>query len=158
MVKGNMYPPIKSIERIKEFKMTISETKDNIKKKPHDINQKKVKKSILEGNVIEMELQELNLIIPENEDTSPKVIEIIELVGNNVLVGENELLCIWDDIDSTIRELTFEWDILLGNASIEGNKDKAKLFVNEPGDVEVLVKITDEEGNYSSMSRVFVVN
>ena len=58
----------------------------------------------------------------------------------------------------TIRELTFEWDILLGNASIEGNKDKAKLFVNEPGDIEVLVKITDEEGNYSSMSRVFVVN
>lgn len=157
-VKGNMYPPIKSIERIKEFKMTISETKDNIKKKPHDINQRKVKKSILEGNVIEMELQELNLIIPENEDTSPKVIEIIEIVGNNVLVGENELLCIWNDIDSTIRELNFEWYILSGDASIEGNKDKARLFVNEPGDIEVLVKVTDEEGNYSSMSRVFVVN
>lgn len=149
-VKGNIYPPIKSIERIKELKMIISETET----KPVNITQKHVKKSVLKSDVIDKVTEDVEIFIPEIVDTYPRIIDI---TGDNVKIGENNLICIWDDVDSTIRELTFEWDVLLGDAVILGDKGNAKLIVNSAGEVEVLLKITDENGNYSSKSKIFTV-
>lgn len=143
-LKGNIYPPIKSIERIKDFKMFISEnTTDKI-----------VKKSVLSYEVKDSELQNEKIFFPELGNTYPRIIEI---VGSNITQGDNEILAIWEDDDSTIRELTFEWFILSGGASILGDKDTAILTVSSPGEVEVLLKITDENGNYNSKSKIFTV-
>ena len=151
-IKGNVYPPIKSIERIKEFKMILSETEKNIEKNPSNINQDKFKKSVISGDVIEMELNDINIFIPEIEDTSPVLIEII---SNNIVIGNNDIYCIWEDKDSTIRELTFNWQVISGDATITGNKDKANLIVNSAGEVEVMLTITDEEDNYTSLNKIF---
>ena len=72
--------------------------------------------------------------------------------------GSNDILAIWEDDDSTIRELTFEWFVLSGgDATILGNKDEATLNISDVGSVEVLCKITDENGNYNSKSKIFTV-
>lgn len=142
-IKGNIYPPIKSIERIKEFKMILN-----------DNTIENVKKSVLNYDVVDNKLVNGELFIPEIMDTYPRIIEI---VGSNVIVGQNNLTCIWEDADSTIREITFEWFILSGNANIVGDKDTAVLNALDIGDIEVLCKITDENGNYNSKTKIFTV-
>lgn len=142
-LKGNMYPPIRSLERIKDFKMFLI---DNATNKP-------VKKSVFSYDV-EQELVNEKIFIPEIGDTYPRIIEI---VGSNIIRGQNNILAIWEDNDSTIRELVFEWNVLSGSASILGDKDSAILTVSSPGEIEVLLKITDENGNYNSKSKIFTV-
>lgn len=142
-LKGNMYPPIRSLERIKDFKMFLI---DNATNKP-------VKKSVFSYDV-EQELVNEKIFIPEIGDTYPRIIEI---VGSNIIRGQNNILAIWEDNDSTIRELVFEWNVLSGSASILGDKDSAILTVLSPGEIEVLLKITDENGNYNSKSKIFTV-
>ena len=146
-IKGNIYPPIKSIERIKEFKMFLNESQED------KFNNYK-KKTVFSYDVEDKSLVNEEKFIPEIMDTYPVVIEI---VGSNIVIGENNLVCIWDDADSTIREMIFEWFILSGSASILGSKDTAKLIVSGPGAVEVLCKITDENGNYNSKTKIFTV-
>lgn len=143
-LKGNIYPPIKTIERIKDFKIFLSEnTTDKI-----------VKKSVLSYEVKDSELQNEKIFFPELGNTYPRIIEI---VGSNIVQGQNEILAIWEDDDSTIRELTFEWFVLSGDASISGDKDIAILNISSPGEIEILLKITDENGNYNSKSKIFTV-
>lgn len=142
-LKGNMYPPIRSLERIKDFKMFLI---DNATNKP-------VKKSVFSYDV-EQELVNEKIFIPEIGDTYPRIIEI---VGSNIIRGQNNILAIWEDNDSTIIELVFEWNVLSGSASILGDKDSAILTVLSPGEIEVLLKITDENGNYNSKSKIFTV-
>lgn len=146
-IKGNIYPPIKSIERIKEFKMFLNESQE-------DKFNNYTKKSVFNYDIIDSELKNEEVFIPEIDNTYPIIVEI---VGDNVIVGENNILAIWEDKDSTIRELNFEWFVLSGDASILGSKDTAKLIVSEPGNIEILLKITDENGNYNSKSKIFTV-
>lgn len=146
-IKGNIYPPIKSIERIKEFKMFLNESEEE------DFSPYK-KKTVFSYDVVDNEVKNEKIFIPEIMDTYPRIIEII---GNNVVIGSNDLTCIWEDDDSTIREVSFEWFVLSVNASIIGNADTAKLIVSDGGDVEVLCKITDENGNYNSKTKIFTV-
>lgn len=146
-IKGNIYPPIKSIERIKEFKMFLNESQE-------DKFNNYTKKSVFNYDIIDSELKNEEVFIPEIDNTYPVIVEI---VGDNVIVGENNILAIWEDKDSTIRELNFEWFVLSGDASILGSKDTAKLIVSEPGNIEILLKITDENGNYNSKSKIFTV-
>jgi hypothetical protein len=146
-IKGNIYPPIKSIERIKEFKMFLNESLED------NFNNYK-KKTVFSYDVIDGELENGNIFIPEIMDTYPRIIEI---VGSNIGLGSNNILTIWEDDDSTIRELTFEWFILSGSASITGDIDEAILNISDVGSVEVLCKITDENGNYNSKSKIFTV-
>ena len=144
-IKGNIYPPIRSIERIKEFKMFLNESSE-------DDFSPYTKKTVFSYDVIDDETANEKIFIPEIMDTHPRIVEI---VGSNIIQGENVLTCIWQDDDSTIRELNFEWDILSGSASILGSKDTASLVVTDPGDIEVLCKITDENGNYNSKTKIF---
>lgn len=144
-IKGNIYPPIRSIERIKEFKMFLNESSE-------DDFSPYTKKTVFSYDVIDDETANEKIFIPEIMDTHPRIVEI---VGSNIIQGENVLTCIWQDDDSTIRELNFEWDILSGSAGILGSKDTASLVVTDPGDIEVLCKITDENGNYNSKTKIF---
>ncbi len=146
-IKGNIYPPIKSIDRIKEFKMFLNESQED---KFNNYN----KKSILNYDVQDSVSTNGTIFIPEIGDTTPRIIEI---VGSNVVVGSNNLTCIWEDADSTAREVSFEWFVLSGSAVINVNKDKAVLVVSASGSIEVLCKITDERGNYNSKTKIFVV-
>lgn len=140
-IKGNIYPPIKSIERVKEFKIFLNESyADNSNNYKKD--------SVITVN------DDISTFIPEIENTHPRIIEI---VGSNIVIGSNDLTCIWEDDDSTIRELTFEWFVLSGSASIVGNKDTASLSVSGAGTIEVLCKITDENANYNSKTKIFTV-
>lgn len=145
-IKGNIYPPIKSIDRIKEFKMFLNES-------AVDGFSPYTKKTVFSYDVDDETANE-KIFIPEIMNTHPRIIEI---VGSNVIVGANNLTCIWEDDDSTIREVTFEWFILSGAASIIGYKDTAILSVSGAGDIEVLCKITDENGNYNSKTKIFTV-
>ena len=149
-VKGNIFPPIKTIERIKEFKMIISDIPENAE----NINQEHYKKIVFDSDIIDKKVQNLEMSYVDYIDTHPKIIDI---VGDNVNIGSNDILAIWEDIDSTIRELIFEWNIISGNATISADKDKAKLFVSEAGDIEVILKITDENGNYTSKTKIFTI-
>ena len=149
-VKGNIFPPIKTIERIKEFKMIISDIPGNAE----NINQEHYKKIVFDSEIIDKKVQNLEMSYVDYIDTHPKIIDI---VGDNVNIGSNDILAIWEDIDSTIRELIFEWNIISGNATISADKDKAKLFVSEAGDIEVILKITDENGNYTSKTKIFTI-
>ena len=149
-VKGNIFPPIKTIERIKEFKMIISDIPENAE----NINQEHYKKIVFDSEIIDKKVQNLEMSYVDYIDTHPKIIDI---VGDNVNIGSNDILAIWEDIDSTIRELKFEWDIISGNATISADKDKAKLSVSEAGDIEVMLKITDENGNYTSKTKIFTI-
>ena len=149
-VKGNIFPPIKTIERIKEFKMIISDIPGNAE----NINQEHYKKIVFDSEIIDKKVQNLEMSYVDYIDTHPKIIDI---VGDNVQIGSNDILAIWEDIDSTIRELIFEWNIISGNATISADKDKAKLFVSEAGDIEVMLKITDENGNYTSKTKIFTI-
>lgn len=146
-IKGNIYPPIKSIERIKEFKMFLNESKED------DFSPYK-KKTVFNYDIIDSDVQNEKIFIPEIMDTFPRIIEI---VGSNVHVGINNINCIWEDDDSTIREVSFEWFVLTANASIIGDKDTAILTVTTSGEIEVLCKITDENGNYNSKTKIFTV-
>lgn len=146
-IKGNIYPPIKSIERIKEFKMFLNESDED------GFNNYK-KKTVFAYDVIDSEVKNEKIFIPEIMDTYPRIIEI---VGSNIVVGANNINCIWEDSDSTIRELNFEWFVLSGSASIVGNKDTAILSVSGAGAIEVLCKITDENANYNSKTKIFTV-
>ena len=146
-IKGNIYPPIKSIERIKEFKMFLNESQEDKFK-----NYKK--KTVFSYDVEDKSPVNEDIFIPEIGDTYPVIVEII---GSNIVQGENDILAIWEDSDSTIRELNFEWFILSGTAYIIGSKDTAKLIIAGAGAVEVLCKITDENENYNSKSKIFTV-
>lgn len=143
-LKGNIYPPIKTIDRIKDFKIFISENKED----------KQIKKSVLSYEVKDSEAQNEKIFFPELGNTYPRIIEII---GSNIVQGNNEILAIWEDDDSTIRELTFEWFVLSGDALITGDADIAILNISSPGEIEILLKITDENGNYNSKTKIFTI-
>lgn len=145
LLKGNIYPPVKSIERIKELKMRIFDNTISNNKKTifgWDVNDS--------GN-----LENEEKIIPEITDRLPHIIDII--VKGNLSTGENNLEVLYVDHDSIITELTFKWNVLSGDASIQGNKEFATLNINSTGDIEIQVEIRDEENNYNSLSKVFTV-
>lgn len=142
-LKGNIYPPIKTIERIKEFKMYINEQKDN----------EFTRKTLLSANVIDSELDNIKTnVLLNNKPT------IIDLVGDVVIVGDTNLQVIYEDLDNKFDELTFTWDVITGDATIVGEKDNAILTVNSSiSDIEVQITITDIHGNYSSLNKIFTI-
>lgn len=145
LIKGNFYPPIKSIERIKEYKLQIFDNRNETVKKSlmsWDINE--------DGSPINEEI-----VIPEIANRIPHIIDII--VDGNLQVGDNNLEVLYTDEDSIITELTFTWSVLSGNAIITGNKELSSLKVNSAGDIEIMVEIKDKENNYNSLIKVFTI-
>lgn len=145
-IMGNLYPPIKSIDRVKEFKMYVNQQDGNFF----------TKKSILGWDVNDGELE--NGEITQVTDTTTYVPTLISITPENTIqVGLNDLVVIYEDKDNQLSELSFQWEILSGSAIINGDLDTAQLTISAAGDVEVQVTITDAFGNYNSLSRTFTV-
>ena len=143
-IMGNLYPPVKTVERVKEFKMLMS----------HQIDNKHKRVSIMNFDVDSTgQLHEGEFVHIERPNLYPP--SIISIVGSNVIIGTNQLSVICDDKDGKLSELTFQWDVLNGNATIIGTGASASLSVTGYGDVEVQVTVTDTYGNYSSLIRTF---
>lgn len=140
---GNLYPPIKSIQKIKEVKMSINDGFDN-------------RKTMFGWDVVETVMTNETLTQNEtNYDNPPSIIDIV--VDGVAVVGTNALEVIYDDKDNVITELTFEWVVLSGDASISYDKEFGTLIVNSVGDVEVEVTITDKYGNFDTVSKLFTI-
>jgi len=143
---GNLYPPIRTIERIKEFKIFINEHQDQLFDR----------RSILGWDVNDSgEL--VNPTTAPVSDTLTYIPTLVDIVGNNVIAGDNNIYVIFEDKDNKITELSFDWEILSGSASIVGDLDKAILTVTGAGNIEVQVTITDPFGNFASISKIFTV-
>jgi len=145
---GNLYPPVKSVERITELKMYINEQQDGTF----------TRKSIFGWDVNlagEVENEELTQIADYSDQHAPMIIDIVStgIVGE----GTNDISVIYDDKDNKLSELTFEWSVISGSAVIDGDLDRAVLDVSGTGSIEVQVIITDAFGNYTSSNKVFTV-
>jgi hypothetical protein len=142
---GNLYPPIKNIQRIKDFKIYINENDGG----------QSVKKSILGWDVDDSGALTNEEIT--NVDATTYSPTLVEIVGSNILVGDNTLSVIYEDKDNKLSELTFDWDVIQGSASVVGDLDQAILSVTTSETVEVQVTVTDAFGNFASIARSFVV-
>lgn len=144
-IKGNLYPPIKTVERIKDFKMFINESDGDFYSR----------KTILGWDVND-EGELVNETYTSAEDTKQAPV-IISIQGDNVVIGDNDIYAIFTDNDNKYEELTFTWEILSGDATVSGTTENAVLTVNSVGGVEVQITITDVYGNYNSLSTIFTV-
>jgi len=144
-VQGNMYPPIKSIDRIKEFKILINETDGNY------FNRKSIMGWDVEENTPTNETVVYSI---DNTEYAP---HIVDIVCSNFNIGLNNLSLIYDDEDNKFSELSFEWVLLQGTGVLIPYDDVATLEVEESGDYEVQITITDVYGNYTSLSKIFTI-
>ena len=111
------------------------------------------RKTLLSADVIGSELDTIKTnVLLNNKPT------IIDLVGDVVIVGDSNLQVIYEDLDNKFDELTFDWDVITGDATIVGEKDNAVLTVaSNISDIEVQITITDIHGNYSSLNKIFTI-
>ena len=142
-VTGNLYPPIQTVKRIKQFKMNMNENLDLYNKRI--INNWDVNNS---GALINNTTNQIN-----NSNYPPIIIDITST--SPVIIGTNNITAIWKDVDNTIDQLTFDWVVLQGTATIQGNLDNAVLTASVPETIEVQVTVTDPFGNFSSLSKIF---
>lgn len=144
-IQGNLYQPIRSQERIKEFKLRLSE---------YDNNNYYTKKSILGWDVNDAgSLENGTIVNIPDVFTYPPV--ITSIAGRTTNLGDNNFVVFYEDKDNSIEELTFNWEILSGNGSISFDNDKAIVTANSIGTIEIQVTITDVYGNYTSYSELF---
>ena len=145
---GNLYPPIQSADRIKTFRIKMNGfdegaySTDLIHNWDVDTG----------GNA----LNERTTTFDPTRNFAPVIIDIVPTTPLTV-AGPNELTVIYSDADNTINELTFDWVLIQGDGTITGNLDKASVILNAGGTVEPQITITDIYGNYTTLSKVFVV-
>ena len=144
-IQGNLYPPIKSVDRIKEFKMTINQLDNNYFSR----------KAMMGWDVdINGGIENPTLTEVTDYTFAPT---IIDLVANNFALGINNLTLIYEDKDSKYSELVFEWELLDGTGILIGDGDTATLQVSVAGNYEVQAKIYDSTGNYISITKTFTI-
>lgn len=142
-LEGNLYPPIKTVDRIKDFKILLNER----------VQEDTFNRRVIMGWDVDDEglLHNEEIIIPNNN-----VPEIIDILCNSYIkIGDNDLFLVYEDKDNLIKELTFNWEVLSGDATITFKKEFATLKINSAGPIEIQVSITDISGNYSTSSKVF---
>ena len=144
-IQGNMYPPIKTIDKIKEVKMSINEIKED-----------KAKRIIIdEWDVNDEGLLVDGISTQSYEYSTP---EIIDITVDNFIMGDSTFTVIYNDKDNLIDDLTFNWEVIYPVSSvIVGNLDTAIVTASESGDYEIQVTITDPNGNYATLSKVFTI-
>lgn len=144
---GNLYQPINSIQRIKDFRIYLNQQDGGYFSK----------KSILGWDVGNNGVPINGTVtIAENNNLYPPT--IIDIVSIGIVgLGTNNISVIYDDKDNKLSELTFSWIVIQGNASIASALDNAVLTVNAPGNIEVQVTITDVFGNFASLNKIFIV-
>lgn len=144
-IQGNLYPPIKSVDRIKEFKMTINQLDNNY-----------FSRKAMMGWDVDVNGGTENPTLTEITDYTFAP-TIIDLVANNFALGINNLTLIYEDKDSKYSELVFEWELLVGTGILIGDGDTATLQVSVAGNYEVQAKIYDSTGNYVSITKTFTI-
>lgn len=148
-IMGNLYPPIRTTDRVKEFKMYIAETSGTTAQR----------KTIMGWDV-----QDDGALTNETKTSVDYSINfpprIIDIYGDNISIGTSTLTVIYDDYDNKFTELYFQWDILSGSAMIApiGIGDTAEFTVSGQGQIEVQCTITDIFGNYDSFSKIFTIS
>lgn len=146
-IMGNIYPPVKSIERVKEFKMRLAQQvgttahRTTLMNWDVDLDTAKVKNE----NIVHVDT---------SENYKPYIVSII---GSNIVQGANNLEVLYHDYDNKLSELTFEWHVLNGPATIAGTNKTAVLTVTGIGAIEVQCKITDIFGNYATFAKTFTI-
>lgn len=144
-IQGNLYQPIRSQARIKEFKLRLNQ---------YDNDNFYTKKSILGWDVNNSgSLENGSIINIPDVYTYPPVITSIN--ANSTIVGDNNFVVIYEDKDNPIEELKFNWEILSGDGSITFDNDKAIVTANSIGTIDIQVTITDVYGNYATYSELF---
>lgn len=146
-IMGNLYQPIKLIQRIKEFKILINEQKQD----------KFIRKTILGWDVDDDGVLENGTTV-NVQDTVTYPPTIIDIIGTNLVQGTNTLEVIYEDKDNKLTELAFVWVVLSGDATIVGDLNLSTLTVNSAGSVDVEVTITDIYGNFTSLNKVFSIS
>jgi len=152
-INGNLYPPIQTIQRIKQFKMTINEAYGT------PIRTGDYSRRIIDS----WDVQNTSIPIPHGVTIQPTSVtqyppNIINISSTGpVILGVNDLQVIYTDADNPISEMTFVWNVLQGNGTIQGTQDKAVFTVLNIGVQEVHIKVTDPYGNFAEMSKVFTV-
>lgn len=145
-IMGNLYPPVKTVERIKEFKMYMG----------HQIDDKYKRVSIFNYDVDSNgKLVDGTFVHLDRPNTYAP--NIIDIVANNLIIGVNKLTLIYDDKDNKPEELTFAWAVLSGSCILRptGYGASADLEVQSEGSIEIQCTITDVYGNYSTLTKIF---
>ena len=143
-LEGNLYPPIKTVDRIKDFKILLNER----------VQEDTFNRKVIMGWDVDDEglLHNEEIIIPNNN-----VPEIIDILCNSYIkIGDNDLFLVYEDKDNLIKELTFNWEVLSGDATITFKKEFAVLNINSAGPIEIQASITDINGNYCTSSKIFI--
>lgn len=144
---GNFYPPIKSIERIKDFKIYVN-------KQDGDFFNRE---TILGWDILN-DGSLTNETLVEVTDTTTYAPQIIDIVTTDIIgLGIINLSAIYEDKDNKFTELSFEWELLSGSSIITSDKDHATLEITVPGVTEIQLTITDAYGNYNTLSKTFTV-
>lgn len=144
-IMGNLYPPIKSVERVKEYKIYMAEQISDKFKRTTAFNFDVQPDGTLQ-QTSDIHLAYPNMYAPN----------IIDIVGFNVGIGDNTLEVIFDDKDNKDGELRFEWSVI-GAASVIPAREQATVIVNATGDIEVHCTVHDSFNNYSSYSKIFTI-
>ncbi len=145
-IKGNLYPPIKSVERIKEYKLYIAEQIEDKFKRTTVFNFDVKDDGSLQTN------SEEHLAYPNTYAPN-----IIDIVGFNIGLGDNSISVIFDDRDNKDGELRFVWNVIGDGSVMPTTLGNATLIVNSPGSIEVQCTVYDSFNNYSSYTKVFTV-
>lgn len=143
-IMGNLYPPIKSVERVKEYKIYMADqVGDKFKRTTAFSFDVQPDGSLLQTS-------DIHLAYPNTYAPN-----IIDIVGFNIGLGDNAISVIFDDKDNKDGELRFEWDVIGQATIIPTTLGHATLAVHAYGDVEVQCTVYDSFNNYSSYSKVF---
>ena len=142
-IMGNLYPPIKTIERIKDYKLYINNQDGDY-----------YSRKVIMGWDVNENGELINPIIDSAPETSLAPI-IIDLLCPNFSIGTNIFELIYDDKDSKSNELTFVWDLIQGNGDLTYDGSNATLVISDYGYYEIKVTISDVTGNYSSFEKIF---
>lgn len=147
-IMGNLYPAIKTVERIKDFKMYVNQQDGDFFSK----------KSILGWDVSTTDGTLSNETITEVTDVTTFPPNIISIVPDGpIVIGPNTFTVIYDDKDNKLSELNFAWTVLSGPAVASGNLDTAQVQITASGTIELQCTITDVFGNYNSLSTIISV-
>lgn len=144
-IMGNLYPPIKSVERVKEYKIYMAEQIGDKFKRTTAFN------FDVQPNGTLQQTSDIHLAYPNMYAPN-----IIDIVGFNVGIGDNTLEVIFDDKDNKDGELRFEWSVI-GAASIIPAREQATVIVHNSGDIELHCAVYDSFNNYSSYSKIFTI-
>lgn len=147
---GNLYPPIKTLQKIKEFKMNINETEPN-----GEFYSKRI--------IRDWDVDDGGSIIPPGTSTQiepgtkypPVIIDIIPTDPLTV-AGPNNLTVIWNDPDNIASEMIFDWVLLQGTGTLIGDLDTATLDLTIGGNIEIQCTITDPYGNFATLIKPLI--